>query len=110
AAGTSLPEVATSIVAALRGERDVAVGNVIGSNIFNILIVLGAAAAVAPAGVAVNDTALRFDFPIMIVVSVACLPIFYSARRIDRWEGVLFLAGYVAYTVCLIVMATGTAR
>jgi cation:H+ antiporter len=107
AVGTSLPELATSVVAAIRGERDVAVGNIVGSNIFNILIVLGAAAAVAPAGVAVSHTALRFDFPVMVVASVACLPIFYSARRIDRWEGALFLAGYVAYTACLIVMAAG---
>lgn len=102
AAGTSLPEVATLIVAAIRGQRDLAVGNVVGSNIFNILAVLGAAAAVGPAGVTVSSTAMRFDIPVMILVAAACLPIFYTARRIDRWEGWLFLLGYVAYAGYLV--------
>jgi cation:H+ antiporter len=105
AAGTSLPEVATSIVAAVRGERDIAVGNVVGSNIFNILAVLGVAATLGDDGVGVSSAALRFDMPVMILVAVACLPIFYTARRIDRWEGWAFLAGYVAYTTTVILNA-----
>jgi len=107
AAGTSLPEVATSIIASLRGERDIAVGNVVGSNIFNILAVLGLTAAVAPGGVTVPQAALRFDLPFMIAVAVACLPIFFTGYRIARWEGALFLAYYVAYTLYLILDATG---
>lgn len=107
AAGTSLPEVATSIIASLRGERDIAVGNVVGSNLFNILAVLGLTAAVAPGGVTVPQAALRFDLPFMIAVSVACLPIFFTGYRIARWEGALFLAYYVAYTLYLILDATG---
>ena len=107
AAGTSLPEVATSVIASLRGEREIAVGNVIGSNIFNILAVLGLTAAAAPDGVAVPASALRFDIPFMIAVSFACLPIFFTGYRIARWEGVLFLAYYVAYTLYLILDATG---
>jgi cation:H+ antiporter len=97
AAGTSLPEVATSVTAALRGERDIAVGNVVGSNIFNILAVLGVAAISSPAGVAVDPAAMRFDIPVMIAAAVACLPIFFTGGRIDRWEGALFLAAYAAY-------------
>jgi len=105
AAGTSLPEVATSVVAALRGQRDIAVGNVVGSNIFNILAVLGATAAVAPGGVAVAAPALRFDLPVMVAVALACLPIFFTGHRIDRWEGGLFLAYYVAYAAFLVLDA-----
>jgi cation:H+ antiporter len=105
AAGTSLPEVATSIVAALRGERDIAVGNIVGSNIFNILSVAGFTAIVAPAGVPVPAVALHFDMPVMIAVAVACLPIFARGHRIDRWEGGLFFGYYVAYTLYLILAA-----
>ncbi|MFC0253412.1 calcium/sodium antiporter [Massilia consociata] len=97
AAGTSLPEVATSVVAALRGQRDIAVGNVVGSNVFNILAVLGLASAVNPAGTAVAPAMLAFDLPVMIAVAIACLPIFFTGNRIGRWEGALFLGLYAAY-------------
>ena len=106
AAGTSLPEAATSIVAAIRHERDIAVGNIVGSNIFNIFSVLGLASAIVPGGVAVNETALRFDIPVMIAVSFACLPIFFTGSRIARWEGFLFFGYYVAYTVYLVLSET----
>ncbi len=105
AAGTSLPEVAASVVAALRGERDLAVGNVVGSNIFNLLAVLGLAAAVAPAGVAVPAAALHFDIPVMVAVALACLPVFFTGFVIARWEGALFLAYYLAYTLFLVLDA-----
>ncbi|MDF2773712.1 MAG: Na+/Ca+ antiporter, CaCA family, partial [Geminicoccaceae bacterium] len=74
AAGTSLPEVATSVLATLRGERDIAVGNVVGSNIFNLLAVLGLGSLVAPEGVPVSPGALAFDMPVMVAVAVAALP------------------------------------
>lgn len=106
AGGTSLPELATSVVAAVRGERDIAVGNVVGSNIFNILAVLGLSAAVAPDGVAVADQALRFDIPVMIAVAAGCLPIFFTGHQIARWEGALFVAYYLAYTATLVMLAT----
>lgn len=105
AAGTSLPEVATSIIAAARGERDIAVGNVVGSNLFNLLAVLGAAAFVAPEGVAVSSAAIRFDIPVMIAVAVACLPVFFTGHIIARWEGALFLVYYVAYLAYVILDA-----
>ncbi|MDZ7734912.1 MAG: calcium/sodium antiporter [Gammaproteobacteria bacterium] len=106
AAGTSLPEVATSVIASLKGERDIAVGNIVGSNIFNILAVLGLSATVAPAGVNVAATALQFDIPVMVAVAIACLPIFVSGHLIARWEGGLFFAYYIAYTAYLIMAAT----
>ncbi len=106
AVGTSLPEIATSIVAALRGERDIAVGNVVGSNIFNLLSVLGLSSVVAPAGISVAPAALNFDMPVMIAVAVACLPIFFTGRLIARWEGWLFLGYYIAYTLYLILAAS----
>jgi cation:H+ antiporter len=107
AAGTSLPEVATSVMASLKGERDIAVGNVVGSNIFNILSVLGLAALVAPDGVNVAPSALRFDIPVMIAVAFACLPIFFTGYAIARWEGLVFLGYYVLYTLFLVGASAG---
>ena len=107
AAGTSLPEAATSVMAVLRGERDIAVGNVVGSNLFNIFAVLGFSALLAPAGIPVAPAALNFDIPVMLAAAVACLPIFFTAHRIDRWEGLLFLGYYLAYTAYAILGATG---
>ena len=106
AVGTSLPEIATSVIASIRGERDIAVGNVVGSNIFNILSVLGLTGIIAPTGVLVSTAALSFDIPVMIVVAVACLPIFFTNYSIDRWEGFLFLGYYAAYTAYLYLQAT----
>lgn len=106
AVGTSLPEIATSIIAVVRGERDIAAGNAVGSNLFNILAVLGLSSLVSPNGVAVAPTALRFDLPVMIGAAVACLPIFFTGNRIARWEGALFFAYYLAYLTYLILQAT----
>ncbi len=103
AAGTSLPEVATSVLASIRKQEDIAVGNVVGSNIFNILIILGLTAIIAPGGVPVNPAAMSLDVPFMIAVAVACLPLFFTGYRIDRWEGFVFLGYYVAYTAYLIM-------
>jgi cation:H+ antiporter len=105
AAGTSLPEVATSILAAIRGEREIAVGNVVGSNIFNILAVLGLSGLVAPAGLPVPRALVTFDAPVMVAVAFACLPIFASGATIARWEGALFLFYYTAYTAYLVLAA-----
>jgi cation:H+ antiporter len=105
AVGTSLPEVATSVMATLRGQREIAIGNVIGSNVFNLLLVLGVSAAVSPQGIPVSDAAIRFDLPVMTVVALACLPIFFTGHRIARWEGALFLFYYLAYTVYLLLDA-----
>jgi cation:H+ antiporter len=106
AAGTSLPEVATSIIAAVHGERDIAVGNVVGSNFFNILGVLGISASLAPADLVVAPSMLAFDLPLMAAVAVACLPIFFTDHLIARWEGALFLAYYAAYLAYMILDAS----
>jgi cation:H+ antiporter len=106
AVGTSLPEIATSLVASLRGQRDIAVGNVVGSNIFNVLLVVGICALASPIPVAVSEKAVRLDIPIMVAVAVACWPVFYTGYSIDRWEGVSFLSLYVAYLVFLYFQAT----
>jgi len=107
AIGTSLPELATSILAAIRGERDIAVGNIVGSNLFNLLCVLGLASLVSPTLIKVSDAALAFDFPVMIGVALACLPIFFAGYCIRRWEGLLFLGYYIAYTAYLVLANTG---
>ena len=99
AVGTSLPEIATSVVAAARGQRDMAVGNAIGSNLFNILAVLGITGVVSP--VIVSSGARGFDLPFMLAVAVACLPIFADGFILRRWQGAVFLSYYVAYLVWL---------
>ena len=109
AVGTSLPEVATSVLASFRGEREIAVGNVVGSNLFNILAVLGLGGLAAPQGIPVGPGALTFDIPVMIAVAVAALPIFFTGYTIARWEGAVFLGYYVAYTTYLVLDATAHA-
>ncbi|MGV8990441.1 MAG: calcium/sodium antiporter [Thiobacillus sp.] len=106
AAGTSLPELATSILAALRGERDIAVGNVVGSCLFNLLSIVGIAALVTPGGLEVAASLIRFDIPVMVAVALACLPIFATGHLIARWEGALFVGYYLAYVLYLILAAT----
>ena len=124
AVGTSLPEVVTSVVASVRGQRDIAVGNVVGSNLFNILCVLGltsmasgwfgpapSADATTPvvAGIPVDPAAVSVDIPIMVAVAVLCLPIFWTSYLIRRWEATMFLAYYAAYTTFLYATATAAA-
>jgi cation:H+ antiporter len=105
ALGTSMPEIVTSTVAVARGQRDLAVGNVVGSNLFNILCVLGIGALLAPNGIPVAPAAISFDIPVMVAVAVACLPLLFTGRLIRRWEGALFLFYAVAYTVYLMLDA-----
>ena len=106
AAGTSMPEVATSITAAIKGERDIAVGNVVGSNTFNILGCLGVSGLVSgDLGLAMAPSLLAFDIWVMIAVALACLPVFLSGREIARWEGAVFTAYYAAYVAYLVLAA-----
>ncbi len=101
AAGTGLPELVTSVVSTIRGYREIAVGNVVGSNIFNVLAILGASGLICTLEVA--EAALWFDIPVMIGVSLLCLPLFMSGGVLSRWEGLLFLGYYVAYAVYLVL-------
>lgn len=107
AVGTSLPEIATSVIAGMRGEGDLVVGNVIGSNIFNILMVLGLTSIISP--IDVSPQALHFDIPVMIAVALLSLPVLYTSYRVKRWEGGLFVMYYIAYTVYLILDVKGYA-
>jgi cation:H+ antiporter len=109
ALGTSLPELATSVIAAVRGERELAVGNIVGSNVFNIGAVLGTTAAVAPDGVPVASAAIRFDLPVMIAVALVLVPVAFTQLAVARWEGGLFLALYAAYVAYLLLDTTGHA-
>jgi cation:H+ antiporter len=105
AAGTSLPEVMTSVVATIRGERDIAVGNVVGSNIFNILCVLGISGLVSPTPLLAGDQLAQIDIPVMLGVALLCVPLFFVDAILNRIEGFLFLLLYVFYVWFLIAMA-----
>jgi cation:H+ antiporter len=106
AAGTSLPELATSFVAAVRGQREIAVGNVVGSNVFNSLFVLGLAALAETGGLPVPEGVRTFDLPVMLAVSTVCLPIFFTGWAVSRREGIVFLAYYGAYLLYLTLYHT----
>ncbi|WP_306368052.1 calcium/sodium antiporter [Nocardiopsis sp. CC223A] len=106
AVGTSLPELVTCVVAVVRGERDMAVGNIVGSNVFNLGAVLGLTAMVAPGGIDVAASALRFDLPIMVAVALVLLPIALTGSDVSRWEGALLVGFYVAYIAYLVLAAT----
>jgi len=105
AAGTSTPEVAASLMATWRGEREIAIGNVIGSNTFNILGVLGLSGLVSPQALTVAPSLVAFDIPVMVAVALACLPVFFTGRSIARWEGAVFLIYYAAYAGFLVLAA-----
>jgi cation:H+ antiporter len=105
AAGTSLPEVATSIVAAIKGEGDISAGNVIGSNIFNLMGVLGIAALVAPESVTVSRQVLAFDLPVAIFAGLVTLPVFFVDNRVSRFDGFLFFTYFIAYNVYVVLRA-----
>ena len=109
AIGTSLPEVATSVIAALKGESDIAVGNAVGSNIFNLLGVLGIGALVSPSGIFVSPQVLQFDLPVMVFVALVTLPVFYIDSRISRIEGGLLFSYYVIYVIYIILRAGASA-
>jgi cation:H+ antiporter len=109
AAGTSLPELATSAVAAYRKNTDIAIGNVIGSNIFNICLILGVTGTINPI---TFNTALNFDLYVLTGATTALLIFMFTlnTRKLDRWEAVLLLVGYVVYMVYLIGMEEGLVR
>ena len=106
-AGTSMPELVTSLVAAYRGKADLAIGNVVGSNLLNQLVILGLCALVSGRdGLAVDPVMLSRDFPVMVVTTLACLPIFWTGGVIKRLEGWLLLGAYGLYLVEQILSST----
>ncbi len=108
AVGTSLPEIATSVIASLRGEGDIAVGNVVGSNVLNLLLVLGITMVVSPQPIAVPESTIALDLPVMVGAALICLPIFFTRRIVSRREGSLLLVYYLSYTLYLVLNATSS--
>ena len=103
AIGTSSPELVTTIIATVRNERDVAVGNLLGSSIYNILVILGLTCIATPGGLLVERQLLMLDIPLMAGMALACVPVFWSGKRISRLEGGLGVAGYLIYLLWLIL-------
>jgi cation:H+ antiporter len=102
AIGTSAPELATTIVATIKGERDVAIGNLLGSSIYNIFVILGLICLVSPGGVPVERQLLFVDIPLMAGAALLCIPVFVTGKCVSRWEGGAFIAFYVIYMLSLI--------
>lgn len=103
AIGTSAPELATTIVATFRDERDVAIGNLLGSSIINIFIILGITSIFTPEGINVSQDILWFDLPLAALVAIVCYPVFKSDQMVSRKEGITFVALYLAYLVFLLL-------
>lgn len=97
AIGTSGPELVTTMISTIRDERDVAIGNLLGSSIYNILVILGITCLVSPQGIPVERHLLLFDIPLMAGVALICVPVFITGRCVSRFEGGVFVALYLAY-------------
>lgn len=106
AVGTSAPELATTLVATIRDDRDVAIGNLLGSSIFNVLVILGLTCVAAPGGLDVSRDILWIDLPLAALVAIVCLPVFRSERRVSRVEGGMFVGTYLLYFAALLTMRT----
>jgi cation:H+ antiporter len=104
AIGTSAPELATTIMSTLKNERDIAIGNLIGSSTYNILFILGATCLATPGGVPVEPSLLHVDLPLAALVALLCIPVFATDRRISRNEGAFFVAAYALYLGTLIFL------
>jgi len=104
AIGTSMPELVTTLISTFRGERDVAIGNLIGSSVYNIAFILGATSLVAP--LEVTRELIQIDLPVMVAVSLICIPVFMTGRRVSRTEGILFILAYAVYLGVLILFRT----
>ncbi len=99
AIGTSLPELVTSVVAAIKKENDIAIGNVIGSNIFNVLLILGVSATIRPLPL---DTSALTDLLVLLVSGIGIALIAFLSKRMKKWQGAIFVVAYIAYTAFII--------
>jgi cation:H+ antiporter len=106
AIGTSAPELVTTVVGTIKGDRDVAIGNLIGSSVYNILLILGLTMLAAPRGVDVAQDILWIDLPMAVIVAAVCFPVFRSGHLVSRTEGICFVAAYVVYLSTLMVLRT----
>ncbi len=103
AVGTSAPELVTTIVSTVRDERDLAIGNLLGSSVFNIALVLGPTILVAEGSIPVPRSIIQSDLALMVVVALLCVPAFWSHRRLGRIEGGLFVAAYAGYVAWMVI-------
>jgi cation:H+ antiporter len=106
AIGTTAPELVTTVMSTLRGNRDLAIGNLIGSSVYNICAILGLIVLVAPTGVLVPDEVLAADLALLVVSAAAAIPVFLSGKRISRIEGGLFVTSYIGYMTWLLLTRT----
>ena len=104
AMGTGTPELATTVIATIKGDRDVAVGNLVGSSIYNVLLILGITAMAAPGGIAVGRDVLLIDISLMALVALICIPVFVSGKQVTRLEGILFVSGYLVYVLSIVLL------
>lgn len=104
AIGTSAPQLVTTLLSTLRGDRDIALGNLLGSSVYNLALILGLTVLLAPTVVEVPAEVLEGDLVLMAAGAIACVPVFLSGRRINRIEGGLFVVAYCAYLAWLIVV------
>lgn len=104
--GTSAPELVTTVVSTIRNQRDIAIGNLIGSSAYNILVILGITCMVPMGGIAVSEVLIWVDIPVMVAVALACIPVFVTGRIVSRFEGLAFVAAYVAYLSFLVASRT----
>ena len=106
AIGTSSPELVTAVVATMKKERDIAVGNLLGSSVYNIVLILGVTCLVPSSGILVEPALVRVDIPVMTAVALVAVPVFVSGRQVSRLEGALFVSAYIAYLAYLVLART----
>jgi cation:H+ antiporter len=106
ALGTTSPELATTIISMLKKQRDIGLGNLLGSCVYNILLILGAACLASGGGIALSLELLRLDLPVMALTVLVCVPVFLTGRRVSRLEGGTLVAGYAVFLGYLILTRT----
>lgn len=106
AIGTSAPELVTTAMSTLRGDRDIAIGNLVGSSIYNIALILGVTCMVPAHGLVLPSSLVRIDIPIMVIVALVCVPLFVTGRRVSRAEGAAMVGAYAAYLMFLLATQT----
>lgn len=106
AIGTSAPELVTTVISTLRNQRDIAIGNLLGSSVYNITIILGITCSISANPIVVGDDLIKVDIPVMAGVAMLCIPVFFSGRIVSRREGGLFILIYLAYLSYLVINRT----
>ncbi|MGA4670976.1 calcium/sodium antiporter [Propionibacteriaceae bacterium Y1923] len=102
AIGTSAPELVTTVVSTIKGERDIAIGNLLGSSVYNLLFILGATMALSPETIGIPRDVLTIDLVVLAVAVAACIPVFRSGQRIERFEGIILVIAYLAHLAYLL--------